>query len=327
MVDSIQPIGHDGADTLRAQAVYFQASQAALAAKEAASSPEDDTALSKMQTYGYAVDLKTSLAGEEQFTYALRALFDKATQAMARQDTLETTHYLLEYFKLLGAAQPGWQTSLSQAMGVKRYGATWMWASLRQMTEGPYAAQLVLAQSLAKEVATAERGQPPLPTSVVAILRQAVATVETHANDATAQPPRPDAITPALQQSAQQLRQIGQTDWSDRLNLYALMQAQLQVLRAQQPFLGRNDYLARTGLPAAYFATPPHTVDHAAETLAWQAFSPIEHTDRVEPIAADPNEEEQRRRRRQHVRQADTLLRLTEHPPEDDDDDDSMGGW
>ncbi|MDH4379305.1 MAG: hypothetical protein QE263_05320 [Vampirovibrionales bacterium] len=326
MVDSIHPIGHEGADTLRAQAAYFQAAQAALTAKEAATSPQNDTALSKMQTYGYAVDLTTSLAGEEQFTYALRALFDKATQAMARQDTLETTHYLLEYFKLLGAAQPGWQTSLSQAMGVKRYGATWMWASLRQMTEGPYAAQQVLTQSLAREVEAAEKSQPPLSAPVLSVLRQAVQTVETQTTNTIAQPPRPDAITPALQQSSQQLNQLGQPDWSDRLNLYALMQAQLQVLRAQQPFLGRNDYLARTGLPAAYFATPLHPVDHTAEALAWQAFSPIEHTDRVEPIAADPNEEEQRRRRRQHVRQADTLLRLNEHPPEDDDDD-SMGGW
>ncbi len=100
MVDSIHPIGQDPNDALRAQAIYFQASQAALAAKEA-SSPEDVTALSKLQASGQPVDLKTSLAGEEQLTYALRMLFDKALLAMGRKDALETTHYLLEYFKLL----------------------------------------------------------------------------------------------------------------------------------------------------------------------------------------------------------------------------------
>jgi hypothetical protein len=146
--------------------------------------------------------------------------------------------------------------------------------------------------------------------------------VETHTTDAIAHPPRPDVITPTLQQSAQQLRQSGQTDWSDRLNLYALMQAQLQVLRAQRPFLGRDDYLARTGLPAAYFATPVHPVDHASESLAWQAFSPIERTDRVEPIGKDPNEAEQRRRRRDQVRQADKLLHI-----DGDEDEDAIGGW
>ena len=327
MVDSIHPIGQDASDALRVQALYLQATQAAT------NSNVQKAAIEKTQTQNElrqtqleaaedATDLKNALASEIQLSNTLRALFEKAISAMGRNDATEMTHYLIQYFKLLDAAQPGWKHSLNQGMGVKRYGATWMLASLKEVTDGTHSAQLFVTEALGKEVKTAERSQS-LPTSVANVLHQTLHTLDAHSMDAMAVPPKPDVLIPTLQQAAQQLRATGQTDWSDRLQLYALMLAQLQVQRLQRSFTGRDDYLARTGLPAALFSPfIQRTSGPPSQALAWQAFAPIEHTDRVEPIDKDPNEDEQRRRRRDTIRQADKLLHI-----DGDEDEDAIGVW
>ena len=324
MVDSIHPIGQDASDALRVQALYLQATQAATSNAEVQKAAIQKTEAEKAQLEAAedASDLKNALASEVQLGNTLRALFEKAVAAMGQNDATEMTHYLTEYFKLLDAAQPGWKHSLSQGMGVKRYGATWMLASLKEVTEGSRSAQLFVTEALEKEVAAAGRSQA-LPTSATSVLRQTIHTLETHSMDAIAIPPKPDVLIPTLQQAAQQLRATGQTDWSDRLQLYALMLAQLQIQRLQRSFTGRDDYLARTGLPAALFSPfIQRTISPPSQTLAWQAFAPIEHTDRVEPIDKDPNEDEQRRRRRDIIRQADKLLHI-----DGDEDEDAIGGW